>query len=184
VGWVASALPEDHPLREQAARAIPCFDGQSWEWDGVRFDMLNPEPGESARKRHDNDQSCVLKITTDSGGVLIPGDIESGAEAELVARAGERVRTTLLIAPHHGSRTSSSMVFLEAVNPEAVAFTAGYRNRFGHPKEEIVARYRERNIAMLRSDRDGALIADFTSGRMDLSRWRAQEQRYWRDSPP
>ena len=184
VGWVASSLAEDHALRAQGATFIPCFDGQSWEWDGVRFEMLNPEPGETGRKRHDNDQSCVLKITTDSGSVLIPGDIESRAEAELVARAGARTRSTLLVAPHHGSRTSSSETFLDAVQPEAVAFTAGYRNRFGHPKEEILARYRARNIDMLRSDRDGALIVEFMYGKMELGRWRAKEKIYWRDAPP
>jgi competence protein ComEC len=184
VGWLASSLPEGHPVRALAAQPIPCFHGQSWDWDGVRFDMLSPEPGDSTRKRHDNDQSCVLKITTDSGSVLIPGDIESRAEAELVARAGARARTTLLIAPHHGSRTSSSDLFLDAVQPEAVAFTAGYRNRFGHPKEEIVARYQARNIDMLRSDRDGALLVEFAHGRMELTRWRASQKRYWRTAPP
>jgi competence protein ComEC len=182
VDWVASSLPEDHILRTRSERFLPCFDGQHWEWDGVRFDMLNPEPGDTARKRHDNDRSCVLKITTGSGSVLIPGDIESRAEAELVARAGGRVPTTLLIAPHHGSRTSSSAVLLDAVQPASVAFTAGYRNRFGHPKAEVVERYRARNVETLRSDEDGALIVDFAAGRMVVTRWRDADRRYWRDA--
>jgi competence protein ComEC len=182
VGWVASSVPLDHPLRVQAPTFLPCFDGQHWEWDGVRFDMLNPAPGETLPRRHDNDSSCVLKVTTTSGSVLIPGDIESRAEAELVSRAGARAQTTLLIAPHHGSRTSSSEVLLDTVQPAAVAFTAGYRNRFGHPKAEVVERYRARNVDTLRSDRDGALLVDFAQGRVTVTRWRDAERRYWRDA--
>jgi competence protein ComEC len=182
VGWVASSLPEDHSLRAQTAAFLSCLDGQHWEWDGVRFDMLHPAPGETPRSRRDNDSSCVLKVTTASGSVLIPGDIESRAEAELVARAGARTQSTLLVAPHHGSRTSSSEVLLHAVQPKAVAFTAGYRNRFGHPKPEVVERYRARNVEALRSDRDGALLVDFAEGRMSVIRWREAERRYWRDA--
>ena len=182
VGWVASSLPEDHWLRERTERFLPCFDGQHWEWDGVRFDMLHPAPGDTPRERRDNDRSCVLKVTTASGSVLIPGDIERRAEAELVARVGARAQTTLLIAPHHGSRTSSSEVLLDAVQPAAVAFTSGYRNRFGHPKFEVVERYLARNVDTLRSDRDGALLVDFAQGRMNVTRWRDAERRYWRDA--
>lgn len=183
VGWIASSLPNAHPLRAQTVAFQPCFDGQHWEWDGVRFEVLGPPPDESPRAGRDNDSSCVLKVTTASGSVLLPGDIESRTEAKLVARAGERARTTLLIAPHHGSRTSSSEALLDAVKPQAVAFTAGYRNRFGHPKAEIVARYRARNVELLRSDRDGALLVDFAGGRMTVTRWREAERRYWRDPP-
>lgn len=183
VGWVTSSLPPDHPLRGQSAAFLPCLDGQNWEWDGVRFEILHPAPGVSPRRRHDNDSSCVLKLTTASGSALIPGDIESRAEAELVARSGERLRARLLVAPHHGSRTSSSETLLDAAQPAAVAFTAGYRNRFGHPKPEVVERYRARNVETLRSDRDGALLVDFAEGRMTVTRWRDAERRYWRDTP-
>ena len=182
VGWVASSLPEDHWLRTRSEPFLPCVDGQHWEWDGVRFDMLGPAPADATHQRRDNDRSCVLKVTTASGSVLIPGDIERRAEAELVARVGARAKTTLLIAPHHGSRTSSSEVLLDAVQPATVAFTSGYRNRFGHPKAEVVERYRARSVDTLRSDRDGALLVDFAQGRMSVTRWRAAERRYWRDA--
>jgi len=183
VGWVATSLPDDHPLRAEDARFVSCVEGQRWEWDGVRFEMLSPQAGDIARKRHDNDQSCVLRITTASGSVLIPGDIGSGAEAALVARAGELTQTTFLVAPHHGSRTSSSEALLDWAKPTAVAFTAGYRNRFGHPNAEVVDRYRVRKVETLRSDHDGALIVTFANGIMTISRWRNTERRYWRDAP-
>jgi competence protein ComEC len=181
VGWVATSLPDDHPLRVGDTRFLPCADGQQWNWDGVRFEMLSPRAGDTSSKRHDNDRSCVLKITSTSGSVLIPGDIEGRAEAELVARAGDRVETTFLIAPHHGSQTSSSDALLDGVKPSAVAFTAGYHNRFGHPKAEVVERYQARNVETLRSDQDGALIVNFANGTMKIVRWRNMEPRYWRD---
>ncbi|MET1082217.1 MAG: DNA internalization-related competence protein ComEC/Rec2 [Burkholderiales bacterium] len=179
VGWVVSSLPEGHGLRSGGAKFLPCFDGQRWEWDGVRFEMLGPPWGDSPRMHRDNDLSCVLRIATASGSVLIPGDIENRAEVALAQRAANRAATTLLIAPHHGSRTSSSEALLDVVKPRAVAFTAGYRNRFGHPKEEVVARYRARNVETLRSDRDGALLVEFSGGEMRVDRWRTKHQRYW-----
>jgi competence protein ComEC len=183
VGWLAASFPDAHPLSAQTESVVPCVDGQQWEWDGVRFEMLGPPPGDGARRGHDNNSSCVLKMTTATGSALLPGDIEQRAEARLVSRAGERVRSTFLIAPHHGSRTSSSAVLLDAVQPGAVVFTAGYRNRFGHPKADVVERYRARNVDMLRSDRDGALRVDFTREGMHVARWREAELRYWRDTP-
>ena len=120
-----------------------------------------------------------MRIATASGSVLIPGDIENRAEVALAQRAANRAATTLLIAPHHGSRTSSSEALLDVVKPRAVAFTAGYRNRFGHPKEEVVARYRARNVETLRSDRDGALLVEFSGGEMRVDRWRTKHRRYW-----
>lgn len=181
VGWLASPLSDDHPLHAQMSRFVPCVEGQQWEWDGVRFEMLGPAAGEDARGRRDNDSSCVLKMTTATGSVLLPGDIERRAEAQLVSRAGDRLRSTFLVAPHHGSRTSSSEALLDAVRPSAVVFTAGYRNRFGHPKLEVIERYRNRKVDMLRSDRDGALQVEFTRAGMAVTRWREAEPRYWRD---
>ena len=183
VDWMASSLPEGHALRSAAARFLPCFDGQEWNWDGVRFQMLGPEWGDATMRR-DNDRSCVLKIVTASGSVLIPGDIEKRGEVALAGRASARAATTLLIAPHHGSRTSSSDALLDAVQPQAVAFTAGYRNRFGHPKEDVVARYRARNVEMLRTDRDGALLVEFAGGAMRVERWREVHRRYWQTDAP
>ncbi|MBL8538887.1 MAG: DNA internalization-related competence protein ComEC/Rec2 [Betaproteobacteria bacterium] len=184
IGWIVSSLPDEHPLRAPAAASGRCLGGQQWEWDGVRFEMLSPAPGDDFRGRSDNDSSCVLKMTAATGSALLPGDIERRAETELVARVGDRVRSTLLIAPHHGSRTSSSDALLDAVRPATVVFTAGYRNRFGHPKPEVIARYRDRDIDMLRSDRDGALRVDFTRDGVRVTRWRQAERRYWRDDPP
>jgi competence protein ComEC len=132
----------------QAAHATRCRAGQSWEWDGVHFDVLWPREPDYARALKTNAMSCVLRISSGADGslrgprsVLLTGDIEREQEAALVAAAPQALRSDVLIVPHHGSRTSSSSPFLEAVAPRIAVFQAGYRNRFGHPAAEVMARY-------------------------------------------
>jgi competence protein ComEC len=95
--------------------------------------------------------SCVLRVAGGGRSVLLTGDIERDQEAALVAAHGAALQSDVLIAPHHGSKTSSSASFLDAVRPTIAVFQAGYRNRFGHPAEEVLARYRERGIAIVAS---------------------------------
>ncbi|HEX5539339.1 MAG TPA: competence protein ComEC, partial [Methylophilaceae bacterium] len=97
----------------------------------------------------------------------------------------QRLAADVLIAPHHGSRTSSSIDFVAAVNPGAVIFTVGYRNRFGHPKSAIVERYRQIGSHIYRSDTDGAVLLDFAQAQnVAVKRWRVQARRYWHESLP
>ena len=85
----------------------------------------------------------------------------------------------MLVVPHHGSKTSSSPAFIDAVQPGIAVFAAGYLNRFGHPKAEIQSRYLGRNIKTYRSDQDGAVILAFTQSGIDLTQWREYAKRYW-----
>ncbi len=182
VAWLASSLPAGHAIPRQARQALPCFAGQNWEWDGVRFEMLHPSLGSYADARvKDNDRSCVLKITSRYGGVLLPADIEQRAEREILARAPDKLASALLIAPHHGSRTSSGADFIARVRPATVVFTTGYRNRFGHPKPDVVARYRDAGAELRRSDRDGALLFRFGEDGVQAVSWRETRQRYWQE---
>jgi competence protein ComEC len=100
--------------------------------------------------------SCVLRVAGQGRSVLLAGDIEREQEAALVAAHGAALQSDVLVAPHHGSKTSSSAPFLDAVRPEVAVFQAGYRNRFGHPAEEVLDRYRERGIAIVTSAACGA----------------------------
>jgi competence protein ComEC len=100
--------------------------------------------------------SCVLRVVGGGRSVLLTGDIEREQESALVAAHGDGLRTDVLVAPHHGSKTSSSAPFLDAVRPKIAVFQAGYRNRFGHPAEEVLDRYRERGIAIVASPVCGA----------------------------
>jgi len=181
VGWLASSLPADSTILPHARKSLPCFAGQSWEWDGVRFEMLHPSRESYADERlRNNARGCTLKITSPYGSVLLPADIERESEAEILARTPGALAATLLVAPHHGSKTSSTEAFIRQVNPSIVIFTAGYRNHFGHPKPEVVARYQALGSRLYRSDRDGAVLLSFErqSG-VTLRTWRQERRRYW-----
>jgi len=184
VAWAASSLPDSHPLRTAFAHHVPCYAGQAWNWDGVHFEMLHPSLESYAlTKLKDNDRSCVLKISSAYGSLLLPGDIERTSEAELLERTPEALASDLLVAPHHGSKTSSTVPFIAAVHPAVTVFTAGYRNRFGHPKAEVVQRYLDLGSRLYRSDVDGALLVEFTAGQgMTLRAWRQAQPRYWQET--
>ncbi|MDR2876022.1 MAG: DNA internalization-related competence protein ComEC/Rec2 [Methylobacillus sp.] len=185
VGWLASSLPPESALHDLARRDMRCFAGQGWTWDGVRFEMLHPTPESYASpKLKDNDRSCVLKVSSAYGSALLTGDIEQRMENELIARNGAALKVDVLLAPHHGSKTSSTAGFVETTHPSAVVFTVGYRNRFGHPKAEVEERYKNVGGLLYRSDRDGAVIFDFSNAEaVEVTRWRRAEPHYWQKNP-
>jgi competence protein ComEC len=156
VGEVLSSLETDHPLFGFVPVATRCAAGQSWQWDGVRFDVLRPLAGDYERALKSNAMSCVLRIAGTERSALLTGDIERDQEAVLVAEAPAALRSDVLIVPHHGSRTSSTAAFLDAVQPRAAVFQAGYRNRFGHPAPDVLERYRARGIEIHTSPDCGA----------------------------
>ena len=179
VAWSASSMPEGHPFREAPGHR-PCADGQAWEWDGVRFEMLHPQPADYDRPaRKTNDMSCVLKVSAVQGSALLTGDIETISEQALSKRQGERLRADVLLAPHHGSRTSSSPEFIAAVGAKTVIFPVGYRNRFRHPNAEVERRYEASGAQLLRTDRDGAVTVDIGAVSQRLTFEREARRRYW-----
>jgi len=159
VAAIHSSLDTGHPLLAAAVPHTPCRAGQRWSWDGVQFDMLHPTPEDVAAARKPNALSCVLKVTDAQGrSLLLTGDIEAPQEAALLQRSGAMLASTWLMVPHHGSRTSSSAPFLDAVRPAQAIVQAGYRSRFGHPAPDVLARYTDRGIDVVRSDRCGAWL--------------------------
>lgn len=181
-GWVASSLPADHALVRTVPRHLRCMAGQRWEWDGVRFEFLHPDAGAYPRaKTKDNDRSCVLHVRGPGGSVLLPGDIEAGVESRLVTDVSTALAADVLLAPHHGSATSSTAAFLRAVSPTTVIVTSGYRNRHGHPRAEVLARYAQVAAGVLRTDRDGAIRLRFGSAGVQAEAWRRIRPRYWHD---
>ncbi len=175
-----SSLPDTHPLLPLAPSPRRCRRGMAWEWDGVRFEILHPAQGGASRRR--NDESCVLRVSAGSSAMLLTGDIERRAEIELLRSAA--LRADVLLVPHHGSRSSSSVEFLAAVQPRFALAAAGYRNRFGHPHDEVLGRYAAAGIALLRTDRDGAIAVRLAPGRIALEAERARRARYWHVPPP
>ena len=187
VGWVGSSLEPDHEIINQASRHSRCLAGQNWTWDGVRFEMLHPTPSiYAAPGQKPNGRSCTLKVSAGGVSMLLAGDIEAPQESLLLSSMPQRLQSTVLLAPHHGSGTSSTPDFLDAVAPRIAVFQVGYRNRYRHPKAEVEQRYVMRQISRLRSDRDGAISLDFAQSPSDrgyapvaVETFRASQRRYW-----
>ena len=176
-----SSIEPDHPL--QALRpAQPCVAGQRWTWDGVDFEVLHPGDGDHRFVTKPNALSCVLRVRNQRSVALLPGDVERLQEAALVARVPD-LRADLLLVPHHGSKTSSSDAWLDAVRPRVALVQAGYRNRFGHPAEEVSARYRERGIDLIGSARCGALTWSSLRPSSVVCE-RSERARYWHHQIP
>lgn len=184
VAAMLSSLPDLDPLLLMGPEERRCTAGQSWAWDGVQFKMLYPDADtHGAVKLKDNERSCVLKITTHAGSALIPADIERHGERTLLATAAGQLRADVLIAPHQGSRTSSSEAFVLAVAPRTVIFPVGYRNAFRHPHPEVVERYRQLGSAAHFTDRHGAVMLQFGDDGIKVVRQREIRRRYWLDPP-
>lgn len=157
--------------------AKPCLRGQRWDWDGVHFEVLYPELGNPLSG---NDASCVLKVTGPGGSVLLAGDLMKKGEKRLLELEPAGLASEVLVAPHHGSNSSSTPPFVVAVHPSQVLFPVGYRNRWSFPKPEVVARYAA--IAVLADTAtDGALCVRFRAGSPSVlaMRWRRDAARLW-----
>ena len=154
---------------------LMCEAGQSWIWDKVTFTLLSPQhPFVS-----DNDNSCVLKIESEQGAVLLTSDIETAAESWLVETYGNQLKAKVLISPHHGSKTSSTFEFLQAVQPVYVLIPAGYRNQFGHPHQEVLDRYEQIKAQWLNTADSGAISLGVKEGLWQVQSLRATESKYW-----
>ena len=175
---VWSSLDERHPLAQHPGHER-CEAGRRWQWDGVRFEVLHPQPGTTSMRS--NALSCVLRVQGDGGTALLVGDIEAAQERELLSQGLDPV--DLLLVPHHGSKTSSSQAFLDALTPGLALVQAGYRNRFGHPAAEVVQRYQRRGVRLLTSVHCGAAFwRSDQPGQVRCERQAAP--RYWRHVPP
>jgi competence protein ComEC len=177
-----SSIEEAHPL-QALRKASRCLAGQRWEWDGVVFEVLHPAAADyGVAGNKPNAMSCVLRITNGSRTALLVGDIESPQELRLATANPASLKADVLLVPHHGSKTSSSAVFLDAVKPQWAVAQAGYRNRFGHPVDSVVARYEERGIRLVKSPQCGA--ASWQSQQPEIFRCQREEGlRYWHHVP-
>ena len=178
VAALSSSIEASHPLRARATPHQRCEAGQSWQWDGVRFDVLHPQAADYARTdAKSNTMSCVLAVTDALGRrVLLTGDLEAEQEQRLVREQATALKSDVLLVPHHGSKTSSSPAFLDAVAPRVALVQAGYRNRYGHPAPAVAARYAERSIVFINTVGCGAWSDQADSiGTCE----RERSRRYW-----
>ncbi|MDB5744776.1 MAG: internalization-related competence protein ComEC/Rec2 [Polaromonas sp.] len=173
-----SSIEDSHEL-QSVRQSTRCTAGQRWAWDGVDFEVLHPAAADYGTPQKPNTMSCVLRISNAAQTALLAGDLEAPQELRLAAAEPPRLKADFLLVPHHGSKTSSSAPFLDAVQPRLALAQAGYRNRFGHPVASVVARYEQRGIRLARSDQCGA--ATWHSLRPDeITCQREADRRYWR----
>lgn len=173
VGSVLTSVPERFdPAAER------CLSGQHWQWDRVSFNILYPDgPGKG------NNASCVLQVSARGGRALLPGDIEKPAERRLL-REDRLAPVTLLVVPHHGSRTSSTAPFIDALRPGYAIFTAGYLNRYGFPKPDVVERYKARGTAVWVTGEEGAMVFEVNDKGVSPRLFSRRESgKYWHRKP-
>ena len=190
VGDVLAGQPEaaagapggDEPWL-QATALRSCAGAAPWIWDGVRFEVLHPVAELLSGRNHDNDASCVLRVSGPSGALLLTGDIGVAAEAALLARAHtSALRSEVVVSAHHGSRSSSSQGFVDATLPAHVVHSAGYRNAFGHPHPQVWARWAAAGARNWRTDAQGAIGMVFAADADEGVRVFAERERtprYW-----
>ncbi len=182
IGGAASVLneyPETRLIGQDLAKLVAantsaCERDMHWQWEGVDFMVLHPSEPEQpvntsalskrTRRGERNNHSCVLRISSVYGSALLTGDIEKPAEKQLMQTSLPDLASTLLVAPHHGSKTSSSSAFIQAVRPELVVFSAGYRNRYHLPATDIEQRYQRQQIKALQTGLVGAVQVVFRQG--------------------
>jgi competence protein ComEC len=166
ISKIKTSVPEKFPQKNVEY----CFRGQQWTWDGVQFEFLYPT---SEYLNLNNDSSCVLKINTQSKTILLTGDIQKVAEKYLIQTSTE-LKSDIVVAPHHGSKTSAQDDFLQAVNPSIVIFSTGYRNRYHFPNKDVVAKYQLLNSSQFITAKSGAI--EF---KPDTFLYRNKISKYW-----
>ena len=180
IGWVSSSLRPAHRLLQSATPLRRCHDGEGWNWDGVQFEVLHPaRDNDAAQKVSDNNQSCVLRISIGAHSILLAGDIEENVEVRLLGDHAGKLSASLLVVPHHGSKSSSNQDFVAATLPDYAIFTVGYRNSFGHPHAAVLQRYADSGAELLRSDEDGAILVEMDAQGLQVERYRKTHRRYW-----
>ena len=185
-----SSLLDRYPIKtvlsgaaDKVQRAIQCEQGQSWIWDGVTFTVLWPMQMEAAPGvSHGNNASCVIRVSSRFGSVLLTGDIEKSVEQKLFHSYGDILNSSVLQVPHQGSKTSSSTRFIETVKPQLALVSAGYLNRFGHPYPSVVNRYKQWGVELLNTAHHGAIEVTF-SQTMKVTAARDKLWGYWYNKP-
>lgn len=154
-----------------------CLRNDSWSWDKVEFKFLYPV---KENLDLDNDSSCVLHIQTGKQSILLPGDIEKKAEKYLTENSSDELASTILIAPHHGSKTSGKETFVRAVHPAYVLYSTGYRNRYHFPNPGVMQEYSDLNAKQFDTVKSGAIKIKLSPlGVEEISEYRVNHKRYW-----
>ena len=155
--------------------SVLCVSGQSWVWDGILFEILNPE---NNLQLSSNNASCVLKVSNDKYSILLTADIEKKTEKYLIKNNKNKLLSDIMLAPHHGSKTSSTEKFIKAVAAKTVIISSGFRNRFNHPHQTIIKRYKENNLKIINTNCAGQIDIKLDN-KISISQYRKKYKRYY-----
>lgn len=155
-----------------------CTKGMKWQWDGVRFEILSPDLD---YQENENNRSCVLRVSNQYHSLLLTGDIQKKTEKRLVNAYKKKLSSEVVSVPHHGSKTSSTVEFIEYTSPKLALVTAGFRNRFGHPKAEVITRYKEQGVRLMDTVSSGAIQVNFPTDKAEISTsaYREKARGFW-----
>lgn len=173
VDSIYTSVPDKFPDN----KPVECKAGQQWQWDQINFRMLSPAP---LKFDSENNNSCVLKIESKQGSVLLTGDIEAEAELALIASTAN-LKTKVLIAAHHGSKTSSTLEFLQKTQPELILIPAAYKNRYRFPHPSILNRYQTQQINWLMTGTAGAIKVKVAPTGLKTVSYRHSQAKYWHE---
>ncbi len=163
----------------QVVDAQTCAGMADWEWDGVRFSVLHPP---ESFPELGNDSSCVMRVEAVGGSLLLPGDINQIIETRLLRDGAKSLASTIVLVPHHGSAGSSSLQFVQAVSPQLALIASGHRNRFDHPRADVVERYREAGAEVIGTVESGAMtVLIRRDGELELTHRRVSHRRFWHE---
>jgi competence protein ComEC len=162
---------------DRVAGGAECRAGQHWQVQGVVFSILGPE---TDTPEGSNNRSCVLAVENHSLRVLITGDIEKPVERFMLAFDPAVLDSDFMLVPHQGSKTSSTPDFIEAVSPRLALLAAGYRNRYGHPHDDVVNRYQQRSIDLLSTVDHGSIKLKIRGDEWSRTSYRKSKRRFWR----
>ena len=189
IGSLPSTNPLLQNLHSRKITSIPCRYGQYWIWDEVEFYIWHPHENFLFEKEYSskpNEMSCVLEVRNRNSSFWLTGDVERQGEAQIVDRLTQNMlhqigeRKLIFMAPHHGSKTSSSEALLKRLRPDLAFAQNGYRNRYGHPHPAVTARYEALDIPFLQTPRTGAQVWRFEGNSKSLPIfWRSQGRRLW-----
>ena len=158
------ALKRTYPELTMLSPDNGCESGMQWMWQGLQFETFWPLANSDITDS-DNNRSCVVKVSGQYHSALFPGDIEASAEQTLITQLNRQTELGLLnadvlLAPHHGSATSSTEAFINAVSPRYAIFSQGWLNRWGFPNPQVVDRYQRRNVTTINTSKTGYLRVD------------------------
>ncbi|WP_205758717.1 DNA internalization-related competence protein ComEC/Rec2 [Lysobacter sp. HDW10] len=181
-GGAAAVVKAMRPKQVQAPFETPiahdaeCKRGDRWRWDGIQFEVLAPAPN---MPYAGNGSSCVLKVTSPHGTVLLTGDVEAEGEHGMLAENRNALRADVVSMPHHGSKTSSTFPFVRAVGARFAVASSGYRNKFKHPREQVWQRWLDAGTLALNTPASGAVRFDFSADGIEVTQERSRRTRVW-----